>query len=69
MAEVSANTAGDATDACEALGRAMLDAVDDYAETAHLSLIPALQPAFAAQAEHVRRAVGDLVTIAQRGRA
>lgn len=65
MGEVSAG----AHDVQEGAERAMLDALDHFAETAHPGIVPALQPAFAAQAEHARRAVADLVTIARRGRA
>lgn len=45
----------------------MLSAVEDYVETTRASVVPALQPAFAAQAEHVLRAVNDLTDIARRG--
>lgn len=70
MTDVSADAAAnDALDGPESLAGVMLDAVDAFVEGVHPSIVPALQPAFAAQAEHARRALHDLCTIAQRGRA
>lgn len=70
--DVSADAAvsvNDALDGPESLDRVMFDAVDNFVETLHERIVPALQPAFAAQAEHARRALHDLRIIAERGRA